>query len=154
MTPVRPSWVLGAQVIVNLVIAMMATAVIIGGAVLFFRVPFPGQAFGFLLALLLAIAALFAIGLLICAVAPLPQVAAVIGSVLLYSLLFFAGMWGTRQAMSPLLQTIGDHTPLGAAASAMQDAMVGNWPTIRALLVTTAYAVVFTIAAIRFFRWE
>ena len=103
---------------------------------------------------LLATAAMFAIGLLITAVAPSPPVAGVLGTVLLYPLLFFAGLWTPEQNLSPLLQHIGNYTPLGAAIQAMDAAMQGTFPTARPLLVMAAYAIVFGIAAIKLFRWE
>jgi len=102
----------------------------------------------------LATAAMFAIGLLIAALAPSPQIAAAIGTVLLYPLLFFAGMWTPKQNLSPVLQHIGNYTPLDAAVQAMDAAMQGHFPPTRPLLVMAAYAVVFGVAAIRLFRWE
>ena len=107
-----------------------------------------------LLSALLATAAMLAIGLLITAVAPSPPVAGVLGTVLLYPLLFFAGLWTPEQNLSPLLQHIGNYTPLGAAVQAMDAAMQGTFPAARPLLVMAAYAIVFGIAAIKLFRWE
>jgi ABC-2 type transport system permease protein len=152
-TPVAASWLLGAQVVVNLAIALVAIAVIVVGCAVS-GVPLPAQPVGFVVALALAIGAIFSIGLLMCAVVPAPQAAGPLGSVLLFPLLFFAGMWVPRAAMSPLLRTIGDFTPLGAASQALQDAMTGSFPSIRALAVMVAYAVVLSLAATRLFRWE
>ncbi len=50
-----------------------------------------------MLSLALVIAAMFAIGLLITAIAPAPQVAGVLGAVCLDRLLFFARLGGPRQ---------------------------------------------------------
>lgn len=154
-TPVAPAWLLAAQVVVNLVMALMAIVVLVVGGAVFYHVRLPSsQAFGFLLTLVLVTAAMFAIGLLIAALAPTPQVAGVLGTAFLYPLLFFAGLWVPRQAMSHMLQRIGDFTPLGAAMRALQDAMQGSFPTARALLVLIAWAVIFGAAAVRYFRWE
>ena len=54
---------------------------------------------------------------------------------------------GRRQDMS-------NYTPLGAAVEAIQDSMQTGFPPARPLLVLVAYAVVFAVAARRFFRWE
>jgi hypothetical protein len=40
------------------------------------------------------------------------------------------------------------------AVQALQDSMRGSWPHPMELAVLAGYAVVFTVAAIRFFRWE
>jgi ABC-2 type transport system permease protein len=153
-TPAPPSWLLAGQLIINVTLAVMAIIILVAGGVLFFGAHLPSQWAGFVLSALLATAAMFAIGLLITAVAPSPPVAGVLGTVLLYPLLFFAGMWTPKQNLSPLLQHIGNYTPLGAAVQAMDAAMQGSFPPARPLLVMTAYAVVFGVAAIRLFRWD
>ena len=96
----------------------------------------------------------FAIGLLIAALAPSAPIAGAAGTVLLYPLLFLAGLWTPKQNLSPLLQHIGNYSPLGAAVQAMDSAMQGNFPPARPLLVMAAYAVVLGLIAIRSFRWE
>ena len=81
-----------------------------------------------------------------------PAVARLAGTVLLYPLLFFAGMWTPKQNLAPLAQQIGNYTPLGAAVQAMERPcrkLPGP-----AVLVMAAYAVVFGVAAIKMFRWE
>jgi ABC-2 type transport system permease protein len=153
-TPAPPSWLLAAQVIINLALVLMAIVILLAGGAVFFGLHMPSQWGGFVLSVLLAIAAMFAIGLAITAVAPSPQIAALAGTILLYPLLFFAGMWTPKQNLSPVMQHIGNYTPLGAAVQAMDAAMQGHFPPTRPLLVMAAYAVVFGVAAIRLFRWE
>jgi ABC-2 type transport system permease protein len=86
-------------------------------------------------------------------VAPNPQAVGIVGTILFYSLLFFAGLWTPKQNMAPVLQHIGNYTLLGAAVQAMDAALQGHFPPTRALLVMAAYAVVFGVLAIRLFRW-
>ena len=152
-TPAPPAWLLAAQLIINAAVAVMAIIILVAGGVLFFGARSPSQWPGFALSALLATAAMFAIGLLITAIAPTTAVAGIVGNVLVYPLLFFAGMW-TPTGMSPLLQHIADYTPLGAAVQAMDAAIQGNFPPARRLLVMAVYAVVFSAAAIIWFRWE
>ena len=71
-----------------------------------------------------------------------------------YPLLFFAGMWYPRALMPGVLQGIGNFTPLGASAQAMQDSMQGQFPPAASLLVLAGYALVFAVIARRFFRWD
>ncbi len=64
------------------------------------------------LSLALVIAAMFAIGLLITAIAPTPQVAGVLGAVCLYPLSFFAGLWVPRQKhVTPAAKHTGMRRP-------------------------------------------
>ena len=105
-------------------------------------------------AIVLSIAALFAIGLSIASAARSGIAARAIGAGLFYPLLFFAGMWLPRAMMSGVLQGISNFTPLGASVQAMQDSMQGQFPPAEPLLVLAGYALVFALIARRYFRWE
>lgn len=153
-TPAPPRWLLLAQMVVNLAVAVAAVPVLVLGAVLFCHVAAPAQPGGLVLSALLATVAIFALGLLIAAVAPNQRTAAAIGTVLLYLLLFFAGLWTPRQTMSATMLHISNFTPLGAGVQGMQSSMQGTFPAAQPLLVLAAYAVVFGLAAVRLFRWE
>ena len=71
-----------------------------------------------------------------------------------FPLIFLAGLWVPIQEMPTALQHISNYTALGAAVQAGQDAMQGMFPPTRSLLVMVGWAVVFGVAAWRFFRWE
>jgi ABC-2 type transport system permease protein len=103
---------------------------------------------------LLAAAALLAIGLVIAAVAPSARASQAIGMPLFYPLLLFSGIWYPIPMMTPALQHISHATPLGAAWEAMADAGAGLWPPALPLVTLAAYAVAFGLAAARWFRWE
>jgi len=151
-TPVAPRWLLAAQVVVNLALALLAMILIVAGAVVFFHVAAPVQLGGFVLSALFATAALFAMGLVIAAIAPSERAAGVLGTVLLYPLLFFAGLWTPK--MSGTMHRISNFTPLGAAVHAMLSSMHGTFPSAEPLLVMAGYAVVLGFLAVRLFRWE
>jgi ABC-2 type transport system permease protein len=153
-TPVPPAWMLAAQVIINLALAVVALAILVVAGMAGFGLGAPREPGGFTLALLLALAAMFAIGLWIAAIARSVNVAILIGNLLLYPMLFFAGLYIPRQSMAPVLRDIGDWTPLGASAQALQDSMRGAFPTAQSLLVLAAWAVLFGVLAVRLFRWE
>ena len=82
-----------------------ATAVLILAlARIAFGVPLPRQALAFLLAVILAAAALLGIGLLIAALAPRARIAGAIGTMLFFPLMFFAGLWAPRATMGETLR--------------------------------------------------
>jgi ABC-2 type transport system permease protein len=153
-TPVGPVRVIAAQLTINLAVALVATAGILAVGRLGFGVTLPGQPAGFLVTYVLAAAAMLGLGMLIAAVAPTGRTAGVIGTMLFFPLMFFAGLWIPRATMPASLLRISDFTPLGAAVQAMQDSMRGSWPHPSGMAVLAGYAVVFTVAAARFFRWE
>ena len=153
-TPVHPAKVLVAQLVMNLLTALLAAAIVLGLGRLAFNVPLPRQFFGFVLAFLLAAGATLAVGLFIAAVAPSGKAAGAIGTIAFFPLMFFAGLWAPREVMPGWVRRVGDFTPLAAGEQALHDALAGSWPHAGQLLVLAAYIVVFGGAAVRFFRWE
>lgn len=153
-TPVPPSWLLGAQVVVNLVLLLVAVLVVVlGGVALGAHLPL--QTMGFVLSVLLAAGAMFALGLWVAAIARTQRAAGAIGAALFYPMLFFAGVWLPREVMPPALRTVSDLTPLGAAVHAMDISMLkGQFPPAESLLVMAAWAVIFGWLSVRMFRWE
>jgi ABC-2 type transport system ATP-binding protein len=153
-TPVPPSWVLGAQVVVDLILWSVALlTILIVGYAAFGSHP-PRQIPGFVVSLILAVAAMFALGLWIAANARTAKAAGAIGGALFYPLAFFAGLWFPVQLMAPAIRTISHLTPLGAAVEAMQSSIRGDFPSAGPLLVMATWAAVFGVAAVKLFSWE
>jgi ABC-2 type transport system permease protein len=152
-TPAPPSWVLGAQLLVNLAVATVALLIINLGFMAF-GVGGPEEVGGFALSIVLTAAALFAIGLWIAAIARTGQTANGIAQILFYPMMFFAGLYFPREIMPGILRHVSDWTPLGAAVQALQSAAGGSFPPVQSLLVMLGYAVVFGVAAVKQFRWE
>jgi ABC-2 type transport system permease protein len=153
-TPVHPGLLLAAQLLSGLLTAVAAVAMLLAVARIVFAVPLPRQFVGFLIAFLLSAAALFALGLLVAAIAPSGKSANAIGLPLFFPIMFFAGLYVPREAMPSAINRIGDFTPLGAGEQAMHDALVGSWPHPWQLLVLAGYVLVCGGTAARLFRWE
>lgn len=153
-TPVPPAWMLTAQVAINLALAVAALVILVLAGTVGFGLGAPRQPAGFTLALALSIAAMFAIGLWISAIARTQNAAQGIGHLLLWPMLFFGGGLFPRSFMPAVLRDIADWTPSGAAVQALEDAMFGAFPSAQLLLVLAGWAVAFGFLAVRFFRWE
>ncbi|MGH8774341.1 MAG: ABC transporter permease [Jiangellaceae bacterium] len=153
-TPVRPSMLLGAQLLVNVAVAVVAVIVTLVAAAVLFDIDVPGNALGFLVAFVLTATATFAVGLVIAAVAPRASTATGIGMAVYFPMLFFSGVWFLRDAMSEPLRAVSDATPIGSGVQAIQDALAGDWPQPLHLAILVAWAVVAGFAAARLFRWE
>ena len=153
-TPVPPTWMLAAQIIVNLVLAVVAVGIIVVVGTAGLGLGAPRELGGFVLALILTAAAMFAIGLWVSAVARTTGAAGAIGQLFLYPFLFLSGVWVQRERMTPLLLHVSDWSPPGAAVHALQSSMQGSFPTTQSLLVLVGWAVVFGFLAVRYFRWE
>ena len=119
-----------------------------------FDIPVPQNMLGFVLVYILAAVSMLAIGLLIGAVAPTVSSGQGIGMAVYFPMLFFAGVYFPREAMSDGLLAVSDMTPTGAGVQALQDTWSGLAPSTSSLLVMAAFAVGAGVLAALTFRWE
>lgn len=152
-TPVGAVRILAAQLIVDAGMTVVTMITLLVVARLAFGVAFPRQPAEFALAAVLGALALLSLGLLVAAVLPTSRGANAAGAVLFFPMMFFAGLWLPIAAMPAALRHVSHATPLGAVVQAMTDAWQGHWHPLY-LLIMAGYAVVFTVAAARLFRWE
>ncbi|CCH80017.1 ABC-2 type transporter [Nostocoides japonicum T1-X7] len=153
-TPVQPATLLGAQALLHAGAVVLSSALVVSVGRLAFGTPLPGSWPGYALAYLLALAAVFSIGSLITALSPNTRIGSAVSTVVVFPLLFTAGVWLPVQAMPHLLRDIVDLTPLGGASEAMTEAMAGHFPAGSHLLVTALWVVVVGAVSVRTFRWE
>jgi ABC-2 type transport system permease protein len=153
VTPVRPWVLLAAQTAVSLVLTVTGLALALGIAFTAFGLAAPRSLGWAVLALALGVVALFAVGLLIAALARTTNQALAAG--LLAFLVFFAlaGGFGGADALPGWLTSIGEHLPLGAAADSLSNAWTGIAPQASSLAALAATAVIALLAAARYFRW-
>jgi ABC-2 type transport system permease protein len=153
-TPVSPWRLVAAQLIIQMVMAVLAAALAIGVGAVVFDIPIPQNLAGFVLVYVLAAVSILAIGMLIGAVAPTVASGQGIGMAVYFPMLFFAGVYFPREAMSGGLLAVSDMTPTGAAVQAIQDTWSGLAPTTSSVLVMAAFAIGAGVLAALAFRWE
>ena len=153
-TPVKPVVMLGAQLLMCTIMSVVTMLVVLAVGRLVFDVSLPRQLPAYLVGYLLSALAMFAIGLLLASLAPSGKSAGAIGTVLLFPIMFFAGLWVPRDTMSEVLRMISDFTPLGAGVQSLQDATAGHWPQLLHVAVMLGWAIVAGGLAARYFRWE
>lgn len=153
-TPVRPVKVLVAQLAVHLAAAAMVVALIVGVGALFFDAALPESALKFVVAAVLTCAGLFSIGLLIAALLPTAKGANIVGNVLFFPSMFFAGVWTPGDVMPESIRWLRDVTPMGAGMSALQDAWAGSWPDLAHVIALVIVSALCLAIASRYFRWE
>lgn len=153
-TPVTPAVLLGAHLLMCTITSVVTTLVVLAIARLVFDVSLPSRPPTYLAAYVLTALAMFAIGLLVASLAPSGTSASAIGLVLLFPILFFAGLWIPRDSMNEALLTVSDLTPLGAGVQSLQDATAGDWPQLLHVAVMLGWTVVAGGLAARYFRWE
>jgi ABC-2 type transport system permease protein len=154
VTPESPSRLLAAQLIINLVLALAAILIVIFGSELIFGASLHVGILYFVLSIVLSIAVIFSLGLIVAALVPSQSVANGVGGGLTFLLLFLAGLWIQPAIVGGPLATIMYYSPSGAAAQALLDSAFNSVPPYTAIVTMIAYAVIFSLIAIRFFRWE
>lgn len=153
-TPLHPSMLLAAQLVFDLVLAAAAVLIVLVGGALVFGASLHVQIPIFALSLLLAIAEIFAGGLVLVALMPSQTVASAVAGVVFFVSMFFSGLWVQPAQVADPLRTIMYYSPTGAAAKAVLDSAFNGGPSYAGLLTMAVYTLVFGFVAIRYFRWE
>ena len=153
-TPVHPSRLLAAQLILDLVLAAMAIVIVIAGGTAIFGAPLTVGIPFFILSLALAIAEIFSLGLVVVALVPTQTVASAVGGVLFFALLFLSGLWIQPVQVGEPLRAIMWYSPSGAAVRAILYSVFHETPPVTTLITLVGYTLVFAFVAVRYFRWE
>ena len=153
-----PSWLLGAQLTVSLILATIGIVILLGVGAVAFGLAFPPSVGGCLVALvslLLTVAATLGIGLCAAALAPNTQVAGALQALFFYPLAFFSGLYVPIQELhSAVISAIAKVLLTGAGFNALHASFLGRSPGVEPLLVLAAWAIGCSVAAARLFRWE
>lgn len=151
-TPAHPQYLLIAQLVVNMGVALISLGLLLVVGKLVLQIPFPQDAIGFGAAFLLGMSALFALGLLVAAVAPSVGTANALFIPLFVLVMFLGGVYLPRAFLPEILIRLGDFTPPGVQA--LLDAWSGTPPQLIQLAVMGLITVAAGTVAARRFRWE
>lgn len=151
-TPANPAYLLVAQLVVNVVMAVLSVVLLIGVGWLAFQIPLPQDLGGFVLAFGLGMTSLFALGLLIAALAASSRAATAATVPVFLLVMLVGGVYVPRVFLPEFLVRLGDFTPPGIQA--ILEAWQGIAPAPLPLAVMAATTVVAGLLAARWFRWE
>lgn len=153
-TPVRPVKLLVAQLLVHLAAAALVIVLILGAGAVFFDFALPSAPLPFVVAAVLYSVAQLAVGLVIAGLVPGAKAASIVGNVLFFPSMFFAGVWTPGDLMPESIRWLRDVTPMGAGMTSLQEAWTGQWPgAVHLVALVVATAACLAVAA-RYFRWE
>jgi ABC-2 type transport system permease protein len=151
-TPVKPSILLVAQLVLNMVVAVASLVMLIVVGKLTYDIPLPQNLLGFAMAFILGMTSLFALGLLVAAVAPSARAGSALAIPVFVLVMFLGGVYFPRMLLPDFVIRMGDYTPPGVQA--LLDAWAGISPQPLQLAVMAVITVVAGAAAARLFRWE
>ncbi|GAB3582884.1 ABC transporter permease [Amycolatopsis endophytica] len=153
-SPVPPSRLLAAQLLVNLGAALVVVLLIVVGGRLALGLALPANPGGFLLTLVLGTLALFSVGLLVAALASTGRAASGIGTAVFFPMLALGGVWVPKEQLPGVLRGLADVLPLGATFNALRSSWTGTFPAPLQLITLAVFALVCGVVAARVFRWE
>jgi ABC-2 type transport system permease protein len=151
-TPASPAALLVAQLLINAAVAIIGLLLLVAVGNVAFGIPLPKDVPGFLAAFTLGMSSLFALGLLIAAVAPTTGAANAMFLPLFAAVMFLGGVYLPRWLLPEVLVRLGDVTPPGVQG--MLDAWSGIAPQPGSLAVLAGITIVAGWLAARSFRWE
>ena len=152
-TPLSSTKLLAAHLVINLIYAAISLAIIIPGGFLVFKAALNVGILYFTIAILLSLFVLFSIGLIIASIAPSQRAASAISYPIFMGMLFLAGLWIQPSTIGNPLRTIMWYSPPGAAARTILYSIYNVVPPSMEFVALVVYAVIFSLVAVRFFRW-
>ncbi|OZM72174.1 multidrug ABC transporter permease [Amycolatopsis antarctica] len=152
--PVSPALLLTAQLIVNLLAAVVVLllVLVLGAGAL--GMALPENPAGYALVAVLGTAALFSVGMLIAALARTARTAGGVGALAFFPMLALGGVWVPKEKLPVFLQHAADVLPLGGTLNGLRETAAGGSPQAIQLVALVVTALVFAGLSARFFRWQ
>jgi ABC-2 type transport system permease protein len=154
-TPLHPSVILVAHVLVNLLVTTVGILLLLLTARIFYDLRPPEAPLSVALAFLVASLSFFALGFVLAGVLPTARTAQIVGQVVFFPMFFLSGAAGIQPQMFPdALRRVSDLLPLTYVVELVQKLwIVGEWDT-KALVVLVCVAVASVLVSAATFRWE
>ncbi|TDC70979.1 ABC transporter permease [Actinomadura sp. GC306] len=154
VTPAHPLMVLAAQVAASLAQVLVGVVGALLVARLAFDVSMPRSAFTAAGVFCLVTMTMYALGMLVAAVAPSANAAVAIGLVGFFLTMAFGGGFGPRDNLPDALATLGGYLPYGAGVESLSAAWTGVSPDPAHLGALAVTALVAGVVAAKVFRWD
>jgi ABC-2 type transport system permease protein len=155
-TPLRPHTILAAQVMVKLLSTAVTLALMILAGRRYYPVDADVPIVSFMLALLLSTLSIVSIGFVIASVVPTARFAQPIGTLIIYPMMAFSGLFVPIESLPPSAQTIARMLPFTPAVSLLRGIWHGEgWYRHAGDAAALALMfVIFTAVSSKVFRWE
>jgi len=152
-TPLRPQAMLGAHVLINVAVTVLAAALALVAGHLVFGLTMPNDLAVVVGSYAAGVVVMFALGTVLAAVVKNPSHAAGVGMLVFFASLVSAGVM-TPGGLPDGLAQVARFIPLGAAAQAMQEGWFGDGVPVLQLAVMAVWTAVLVPTAAKLFRWS
>jgi ABC-2 type transport system permease protein len=155
-TPLRPHVILTAHVLVKLLFTALTLAMMVLAGRRYYPVDAAVPLVSFTVALLFCTMAIASLGFIIASVVPTARFAQPIGTLVVYPMLGFSGLFVPIESLPPILQTVARVLPLTYAVSLLRGIWRGEgWAShIGDVAILSLMFLAFTMLSARVFRWE
>lgn len=155
-TPIRPHTILISHVAVKLVLTALTLFLLVVAGKTFYTAEVQANPLSFGFAMLLSMVSILSIGFVIASIVPTARFAQVIGSVILYPMLVFSGLFFPLDLLPPFLYRTAHLLPFTHAVTLLEGIWTGGaWMdhmvSAGALLLNLVVCVVLSA---KIFRWE
>ncbi|MGG5753628.1 ABC transporter permease [Zafaria sp. Z1313] len=154
VTPASPAMVLVAQAVVSVAQAVLGMALAFGVALLALGANPPVRPLAALGVVALSMAALYAVGMIVAALAPTPNSAVAIGLVLFLALGALGGLFGGSHTLPEGVAAVGEWLPFGAGVQALSAAWSGAAVELQHLAALGLAVIAGGVIAAVAFRWD
>jgi ABC-2 type transport system permease protein len=153
-SPVRPSALLWAQVVTQVVLTLLGIAILMVAGIVLFDVRLPAGGAAIVPAAIIGGLSFFAIGFVLAGVLPNARTAQAVGMAIFYPMLFLSGAAMPRFLMPESVQRISDLMPLTHVVKLMEDLWIAGSVNMTSLIVVVAILICGVVLARVTFRWE
>lgn len=153
-TPLRPAFVLGSQVLVNLLLATTGAVLLIVVGRALFNLRLPADPLAVTLAFILSGLSFFAMSFIVAGLARTSDAARSIGLALYFPMMMLSGAAFPRASMPQALQAATAWLPMTQVVTLLQGLWVGTGWNLVAVTVLIGMLIAGVLIATRTFRWE
>jgi ABC-2 type transport system permease protein len=154
-TPLHPSMILAAQVVVNLAMTVLGITLLLLTARLVYDLRVPEAPLSVALALVLASFSFFTVGFVLAGLLSSARTAQIVGQVIFFPMFFLSGAAGIPPEIFPdALRRVSDFLPLTYVVELVQGLWIeGSW-NLTAVMVLLGVLVASVVISAKTFRWE
>jgi ABC-2 type transport system permease protein len=155
-TPLRPLAYLGAQVIILYLMTAGGMMLLVLTGKIFYHLRFAGNVFNVAAGFTLSCAAFFALGFVLAGLMPTARSAQVTAMILFYPMMFLSGAAIPREVLPAGVRSMAKFLPMTPVVDLLRGLWSGGGWTGHGgdVLFLAGTTIVFTLIAVRTFRWE
>lgn len=154
ITPLRPVEILSSHALTHAAMSVVGAVLLIGIGYVAFDLNLPASWPATVLALLMSLACMVAIGFLLGAVLPSVRTTQAVAAVIYFPAIFVSGALFPREVLPEFAQRVGDWLPFTYAVRAIRQAWINGGVDVTAIGILLGCTVAFAAVAVKMFKWE